>query len=470
LGEIAGERLTPVIVARNVSKAPTTLVERIPYTKADGSTNVILLPDLRLAPGEIRMVDTKSALRRSNVESDVAAGLEFEYTGELGSVVLLAQSVTKNGDQAFVVPMWDILGQRSATGGYPWKVEGDSSTMVYLKNVTEHTQQYVMEIGFAGGQYGYTAGIKTIQAGQSIAVDIRKLRDEQVPDANGRTIPLNASRGQIHWSARSVDSLPIIGRSEQVDLVNGISSSYACQNCCPDSYGSAGMSPGFAEIPIAERFGFTAMETGAGCYLRRYTPYPVSGASWSSSDTLVAQMVGDGLVEGMNEGSADITAEWPGIEVIQDGGTTCMAYETTNYAGGSAAVVPRPRITGLSLRIIDFAPNSTEVRECGTFEIKVRFTAITGNYIVQLTGNIEEDVTTLDANDRVISTNSDGTTNYETTFLLRMKNRLDNNATTGQTSYVARVVSGDRVATRRCVDGDTCVSVRNTIPGTGACQ
>jgi hypothetical protein len=84
-------------------------------------------------------------------------------------------------------------------------------------------------------------GLKAIKPHQSIEIDVKKLRDDQTPDERGRIIPLNISNGQLQWTLRRKDTLPdddakgnlaLIGRSEQVDFVKNVSSSYACQNCC----------------------------------------------------------------------------------------------------------------------------------------------------------------------------------------------------------------------------------------------
>lgn len=140
LGSVAGEQLTPVVVARNVGDAETTITGRVPYTLKDGSAGVVELPALRLAPGEADTIELTAALARSHVERNVAtAGLEFEHTGAPGSVLMSAQSVSQSLNQVFQVPLWDIEAQRSATGGYPWKVEGDTSTVVYIKNVTDRS-------------------------------------------------------------------------------------------------------------------------------------------------------------------------------------------------------------------------------------------------------------------------------------------------------------------------------------------
>ena len=72
---------------------------------------------------------------------------------------------SRDGDQVFRVPMLDPQAQRSSTGGYPWFIEDSSVTVVYVKNVTDKPQEYVLELGYGGGSY--TLGIETLGAGQS---------------------------------------------------------------------------------------------------------------------------------------------------------------------------------------------------------------------------------------------------------------------------------------------------------------
>ncbi|MFL6208763.1 MAG: hypothetical protein ACJ74W_07920 [Pyrinomonadaceae bacterium] len=113
LGSVAGEPLTPVVVARNVGTDATTITGRMPYTLQDGTTGVVSLPALQLAPGGADTFNLTDALARSHIERNVAsAGLEFEHTGAAGSVLLGAQSVSQSLDQVFQVPLWDIEAQR----------------------------------------------------------------------------------------------------------------------------------------------------------------------------------------------------------------------------------------------------------------------------------------------------------------------------------------------------------------------
>lgn len=147
LGSIASEQLTSVVVARNVGSADTVVTGRMPYTTSDGSMAAASLPEIRLAPGEARAVNLMKDIRRSGIEKNVAsAGLEFEYTGEPGSVMMSAISTSRSGNQVFRVPLIDPKVPLSSTGGYPWMIEEDSATMVYIKNVTDRSQHYTLYV------------------------------------------------------------------------------------------------------------------------------------------------------------------------------------------------------------------------------------------------------------------------------------------------------------------------------------
>lgn len=218
LGTAGGGDFTPIVVARNVGDVPTYLGGRMPYTARDGSTGVVTLPRVRLEPGEASSIDIEHAIKKTIRSRDIAtAGLEFEYSTPPGSVMISALSVSDNRNQVFRVPMWDVPAQRNGTGGYPWFIKDSSSTFVYIKNVTDKSQNYTFSLTYEGGVYA--TGVNSVKPGQTVEFDLRAMRDNQVPDETNRTIPLNANSGKVTWSVRGPNSLALLGRSEQVDLV-----------------------------------------------------------------------------------------------------------------------------------------------------------------------------------------------------------------------------------------------------------
>lgn len=223
----------PVVVARNVGSTRTTVGGRLTISIRDSSPEVIVLPGTSLEPGESALLDYRQAWRRATTFTGVTGvGAVFEYASSPGSVVMSAATVSVDLNHYFQVPLIDPETPPSSTGGYPWRADETGTTVVYLKNTTDAPQQYALQLTSAAS--GYAPGLKTLPAGETVAIDVRQLRDEQVPDAFGRTIPTGTTGGQVHWSAKGREQYAIVGRAEFVDLAHGVSATYACLNCCPD--------------------------------------------------------------------------------------------------------------------------------------------------------------------------------------------------------------------------------------------
>ena len=311
LATATGEELTPVVVARNVGNETTYLTGRLPYTKADGSTGVVQLPKVKLEAGEAASVDVARTIRTKVKSQQItAASLEFDYTTAPGSVMMTAQSVSDSGNQVFRVPMWDVPAQRNGTGGYPWFIDGSSSTFVYIKNVADTDQNYTFSLTYEGGDY--STGVKSVKAGQTAVYDLRAMRDNQVKDERGRAIPLDANRGKITWSVRGPKPLALLGRSEQVDLVKGISSSYACFMCCPNTFGWSYLDPGEFFMKVSDTRFMRGVEVDYDCYGSELPPY-FFGDIWSIYNVNVATVSGSGSSADMtavSNGTTEVKATW----------------------------------------------------------------------------------------------------------------------------------------------------------------
>jgi hypothetical protein len=311
IGKIGHETLSPKVVAYNAGDTETTLNGRVQYTTTSGTNGVAYLPQVQLAPGAIDLIDVMQSVRAHNVENQVAtAGMEVEYTGNPGRVITSAFSVSQSGEQVFRVPLWDIEAQRSATGGYPWYIEGDSSTVVYIKNVTDEQRQFTLQLRYDGGVYA--VGLQTIEPRTTVAFDIRALRDQQIPDESGHPLPSEANSGQVNWSMRGAQNQVLIGRSEQVNVAHGISSNYACQNCCPDSFDSGWVDPGGAFGFVGDWWNFQALEQTANCYGSLNTPFN-PWPQWDSANWNVCSCSG-GQGVGELPGFTSIQAHWTAYE------------------------------------------------------------------------------------------------------------------------------------------------------------
>ncbi len=188
----------------------------------------------------------------------------------------------------------------------------------------------------------YVIGLKQIAPHKTVQIDVRKLRDEQTPDINGNTIPLNLNSGQIKWTIRSEEFLEnqslkkfeLIGRSEQIDETNGISSSYACQNCCQKT-AFGWVEPGnVTEAEVGDQIQFTAFEQGTDCYGNQYGPVPIN--PWSSNNNSVATVTSQGLVTIVGVGNVEIDGDWQ-TNVTSDQGGYCPGPFLTEQTNKSPA-------------------------------------------------------------------------------------------------------------------------------------
>lgn len=304
-----GTQLTPIVVARNIGTTESIISGSLSYTADDGSTAAVHIPDTHLRPGAVNTINVSRRLRSSRVNTErlVSAGLQFTYSTEPGSIVISAQSVSADGNQVFHLPLVDADAQPSSTGGYPWSIDGGSSTLVYITNVTDRPQQYVLQLNFQGAVYA--PGLKTVAPHQTAVLDIRALRDGKVKDEHNQTIPPDATHGQVQWSIEGPENLTLIGRAEQGDSLNGMSSSYACVNCCPASCINTWIDPPSVTGFPGDTQQFTGFQQNEDCFGNQLSPFSQS-ATWSSTDSSVATVDSTGFATAQDVGNTNIDGTW----------------------------------------------------------------------------------------------------------------------------------------------------------------
>jgi hypothetical protein len=161
---------------------------------------------------------------------------------------------------------------------------------------------------YEGGSYSH--GVKEIKGHQTVAIDFRELRDAQTPDTLERVIPLNIEKGQISWSVNGDANKTLSGRSEQVNLSQGISSAYDCRNCCPDSFYDASTVPGTATTFPGDTTQFLSTQRDINCYGVISAPFSISPFEWISFNTGIATVDQNGLSTSLDVGSAVIQSQW----------------------------------------------------------------------------------------------------------------------------------------------------------------
>lgn len=306
---IGGERLRQILVARNTGNQTTTMGGKIPYTNLSGEVVSINIPPTSIAPNSIKTINLQNLIESANVpESTKHAGIEMEYNTQSGSIVIAAVSVSQNDNQVFQLPIFDPNKMPSSAGGYPWKADGNYSTILYIKNETSQSNKFTASLAYQGGSYAL--GVKEIKGHQTVAIDFRELRDNQTPDSRGNLIPLNIEKGQIAWSLKGGEGKPLSGRSEQVSISNGLSSTYDCRNYCQDGYYGSWLEQFGVYESVGDIANFTAIQQDTNSYGYLLPPYTVSSANWESTEPTVSSVNFNGEAEALAAGTATIRASW----------------------------------------------------------------------------------------------------------------------------------------------------------------
>lgn len=138
IGQIGNDRLEPVVVARNIGNTLSRVKVKLPYTDVNGDVQTINIPQRTVLAGKTTSIDLRPYLLLANLPSSVQfTGIEIEYTTAPGTVLLSAVSPSRSGKHVYPVPLMDPQRMPSSAGGFPWKVDGDYNTIVYIKNESD---------------------------------------------------------------------------------------------------------------------------------------------------------------------------------------------------------------------------------------------------------------------------------------------------------------------------------------------
>ncbi|PYS48768.1 MAG: hypothetical protein DMF68_12110 [Acidobacteria bacterium] len=335
----------PLMLLRNTGTESILATPRFRPVSGDAN-NFIDLAGVTLSPNEIAQVDLSPLVAAAHDRSDFDnVSIEVMNTGQKGSLVGALNGTDETTGLTYDVPLRDIGALRGSTGSYPWRLDGDVSTIASITNVAPVGSEFVVQINYPGGHY--LLNPRKLAAGATATFDLRKLRDEQIPDSAGHTIPLSVNGGQFRWFIHGAGSGRLIGRVEMLSLSRGISSSYSCNDPCPPGMYNVWLDPGGLILALNEEGGETAWEMDSDSYGNHIGPFSPWVAGWYCSDTSVVDMEDNGtyadftgLAPGTAFASATINYEvyvWDGMECIDEG---------MNQTEADGEVGVRPVISG----------------------------------------------------------------------------------------------------------------------------
>jgi len=303
---------TPHVIVRNTTDQPVQITSRIKYTLNEQSNN-IELAELTLTPNAVRELDLSPAINAIDKNVITDSGIEIDHNGSHGAVMAYAASIDRGGSAVFDVPVKDPTGDMGFKGGsYPWNIEGDNRAVLHVKSIDVpgdgRKQQFMVKLFFEGGEYNLP--LQQVDPGQTAVIDIRKLRDDQVPDGLGNKIPLSVTSGQLDWDRRAKRG-SFIGRLLQYNPVTGLASSFSCfQYCwCDPSIIASWVLPTSHDGEVGDVYRVEAWEEDEDCNHVPMYPYVVPNPNWYTSDPSVVDVY-DNYAYVVGYGDAFLYADW----------------------------------------------------------------------------------------------------------------------------------------------------------------
>ncbi|MEK6407962.1 MAG: hypothetical protein AABN34_13455 [Acidobacteriota bacterium] len=309
---------TSVALLRNASDAPIEVKPTVSFT-SNNEPHTTRLPSRELLPQQVEVVDVEAELNRAGYRGPFAgAGLTLASSGKPGTLVAHLSSFDQSRNHVFDVPLKDPEVRSNRYGGcYPWNIEGDTQSIIHVRNTTDEKALFTIQLDWDGGSYALP--MQELAPQQEIAIDIRKLRDTQEKDSTGRVIPKEVSRGQATWYEHGEQAL--IGRTEVFSASAATASSFSCAppSCCPPYTLLVFCSPNsmsgvVGDASLSQMFERRYRE----CDGAQFGPYNVTTqASWSSDNTGVVT-VGAVTLSGaqctcVGLGQANVNANFQGI-------------------------------------------------------------------------------------------------------------------------------------------------------------
>jgi len=335
------QNATPHLTLKNTSDIIVTARPRF-LPPAGGSNSPLELAPVTLAPRQAIEVDLNPLTAAAATRSDMhIVSVQVLNDGPAGSLIGGLCSANGSANKTYDVPLRDSGPVRNSTGSYPWRIDGDYTSTIFITNVGSEPAKFVGSINYDGGTYRFD--VRELVVGETAVFSLNQLRDQQIPDKDGHVLPHTLQSGQFRWSVIGGHGASrLIGRTEVVSPTHNVSSSFSCPVCCPDQLGDLIANPSSFSVIINGSTGVYIDGVYVDCSGHTtWSGHYSYSVSWWCQYTSRISFSGSSnqyTCNGLSTGSSNFSAS--AYDTVYDNdGMDCYARDVNFVAPGSTVVI-----------------------------------------------------------------------------------------------------------------------------------
>jgi hypothetical protein len=279
-----------------------------------------------------------------------------------GSVQAQVTSVESNSNLIVDSHVQNEGNGWAGSGANPWHLDENTESILFLTNESDKRARIGFSVTANGVHYSLTE--LRLSPHETRVIDLRKLRDAQLPDFKKHLIPASATDGSVCWNR--IDNVAVMGRLMVISRQQGMASSYDCCICpCPASYepGLDYLSPESFDLLVGSSAGLILYGGFLGCgSIVYYADVNTDDPTWNSASASIATVNSSGVVTGQSGGTTSITGAYAGDSwgyslVSPPYGYECLGFPLQGGASGTPNVTPH--ITSISPALGLIGANTT---------------------------------------------------------------------------------------------------------------
>jgi hypothetical protein len=117
------------------------------------------LPAITLPPHGAAAVDLTALMDDARIREDLAhVSVRIVNNGAPGSLIGGVSALSRDRMRAYDLPLREAGPSSHATGSYPWRIDGDTNTVVSLTNLSDRPAKYHARIVYPSGVYWLREG------------------------------------------------------------------------------------------------------------------------------------------------------------------------------------------------------------------------------------------------------------------------------------------------------------------------